>query len=310
MDGFLTPVSTTRRKDIPLFQEVSSTSASVSTRKPTVDTPTVSRGIPKSAEEALDILRHEPGYESLVDTLQLLNSGKFQHEAFHIARPSPTGAQIVHVLVTDIAPNYWTLLQEDAIGDPASRKKSAKGVFTSALCLFLDCVRSLPGINAVLLRLRALTQEAKSEKKDVKRPDLIANLRITLALLEAILEGTDCIRRLWASASVEADGPAKRRPLAQEYLSLFGSGRIISYAAEAGDLLSHASDKTRSEGTVWVLNGADYSSWLARNVTQWIMQDISPDDARLCSDLLARSLRLGYSGMSCSCVAFATLTAV
>jgi telomere length regulation protein len=247
---------------------------------------------PKSAEEALHILRNEPDYDSLVETLRLLRRGKFEQESFHITKPSPTGAQIVHVLVADIAPNYWTLFQEDALDNLENRKK------TSNLQLFLDCLRSLPGVNAVLLRLRALTQEAKSEKKDVKRPDLVSNLRITLALLEEILQGADCIRRIWASSNVEAQGPSQRRLLAQECLALLGGGRIVSYAAEADAILNLVTDKKRSEGTSRILDGAEYSSWLGQNVVEWISQDISADDSKLCSDLLARALRLGYAGKS------------
>lgn len=290
MDGLLTPVSTTRRKDTPLLQEISSVSSTI--KKATGSAADKAGVVPNSTKEVLEILRHEPGYESLIGALRALKHGRFEQEPFHIARPSPIGSQIVHVLVTDIAPNYWTLLQEDASHDVGNAKKgSAKG-----LQLFLDCLRNLPGINAVLLRLRALTQEAKSEKKDVKRPDLLANLKITLSLLEAILDGRDCIRRLWTSATVEADDPSKRRPLAQEFLALLGSGRVVAYAAEADDILKAATSEKSIESARWILDGAQYSMWLGRNISRWLSHDVPDDETKLCADLLARSLRLGYSG--------------
>lgn len=289
MDELLTPVSTTRRKDAPaLFQEVSSTPTAI--KKPVASAPVAAGTVPKSAEQALEILRHEPGYDELITTLRLLKQGRFQHETFNISSPSPMGAQIVHILVTDIAPNYWPLLQEDAGHQTGSGRK------TTDLQLFLDCVRSLPGINAVLLRLRALTQEAKSEKKDVKRPDLVAHIRITLDLLQAILEGTDCAQRLWKAATAEADSPAKRRPLSQEFLALLGSGRIVSYAAEADEILGLSGNKKQSDSAHWIAGGAKYSRWLGRNISRWASNDITPDDAKLRPDLLARSLRLGYAG--------------
>jgi telomere length regulation protein len=295
MDELLTPVSTTRRKDAsPLLQEVHSTSNAI--KKPSVSARATGEPVAKSAGEALEILRHEPGYESLVTTLHLLKLGRFEQEIFHIASPSAIGAQVIHTLVTDIAPNYWTLLQEDAGDQTGSGKNRAKKGSTTDLQLFLACISNVPGINAVLLRLRALTQEAKSEKKDVKRPDLVANLRITLNLLEAVLEGKDCVQRLWTAATVEADAPAKRRPLSQEFLALLGSGRVVSYAAEADEILRLAGDTKRSESARWVINGAEYSRWLGRNITTWAANDVSLDDAKLCSDLLARSLRLGYAG--------------
>lgn len=293
MDGLLTPVSTTRRKDAPLLQEVPSISSSI---KPAESAPDTARAVPKSPEEVLEILRHEPGYDSLIHTLRVLKHGRFEQKTFQISKPSPIGSQIVHILVTDIAPNYWTLLQEEALHDAENRTNGAKRGSTAGLQLFLGCVRSLTGINAVLLRLRALTQEAKSEKKDVKRPDLLADLRITLALLEALLEGTDCIQRLWISAIADAHSPVTRRPLAQEFIALLGSGRVISYAAEADDTVRLAADKKASANARWISDGAEYSRWLGRNLVRWLSQDVSPDDVKLCSDLLARSLRLGYSG--------------
>ncbi|KAB5580559.1 telomere length regulation protein-domain-containing protein [Coniochaeta sp. 2T2.1] len=290
MDGLLTPVSTTRRKDSPLLQEVFSDSASI--KKSTITGPAAPQHAPNSPEEALEILRQEPGYEALISTLRSLKDGRLEQGKFDLAKPSPIGSQIDHVLVTEIAPNYWTLLQEDSSG---SGKKGGKRNGPSDLQLFIDCVRSLPGINAVLLRLRALTQEAKSEQKDVKRPDLQANLRITLALLEAVLEGTDCIQGLWISATLDVQDQAKRRPLAQEFLSLLGSGRVVSYTAEAEDILRLGTDKKRSESATWLSDGAEYSRWLGRNITRWVSKDVSPDGAKVCSDLLGRSLRLGYA---------------
>ena len=296
MDGLLTPVSTTRRKDAPrpLLQEVPSTADA--SRHPS-ESATSPAGIPSSADEALEVLRNQPGYDSLITILRLVKEGGFERGKFDIANPSPIGAQIVHTLVTDIALNYWTLLREDDAGDQTASGKNRKirGSATG-LRLFLDCVRNLPGINAALLRLRALTREAQSEKKDVRRPDLVANLRITLDLLEAILEGTDRVHALWAAATREATNLAKRRPLAQEFLALLGSGRIVSYAAEAEDILKAIGDKRRGESASWIGDGAQYSTWLGRNIMKWATHDISSDDAKLCSDLLARSLRLGYAG--------------
>ena len=291
MDGLLTPVSTTRRNGAPLLQAVSSDSNSIN--KSTKTGSAASQPAPRSPEEALEILRQEPGYEALITTLRTLKSGLSGQKTFDLARPTPIGSQITHVLVTEIAPNYWTLLHEDS---PGRGKKGGKKDASSDLQLFIDCVRGLPGINAVLLRLRALTQEAKAEQRDVKRPDLQANLEITLALLNAVLEGTDCVQELWTSTTLDVKDEARRRPLAQEFLSLLGSGRIISSAAEAEDLLMLGTDKKRNESVSWLSDGAEYSRWLGRNLAYWVTKSFSSDDKKLCSGLLGRALRLGYSG--------------
>jgi telomere length regulation protein len=146
--------------------------------------------------------------------------------------------------------------------------------------------------------LRAITQEAKAGEKAVKRPDLVANLGITLALLEALLEGTGLIHSLWAAATTAPaeDGPAKRRALAQELAALFGSGRVVSYAGEALQVMKLAGVENKGGGSHWIADGAEYTRWFVQNITRWASCHTSRDDARLCSDLLARSMRLGYTG--------------
>lgn len=286
MDELLTPV-TVRRTGASFLQEVSSTT---SNEKSVQGTSTRKASAPVSAEEALEILRNEPAYDSLVAVLKWLGREKSQQGAFNVAKPSPIGSQIVQVLVTDIAPNYWSLFQEDA-SDGKTRKNAS-----SALQLFLDCVRSIPGINAALLRLRALTQEAKTEKKDVKRPDLVSNVKITLDLLEDILKSSDSIRRIWTESSVGSESPARRRPLEQEFVTLLGSGRVVSWAAEADEIVRAAMDIKRGDESRWITDGAGYSRWLGRNVASWVAYPAAPDDAKLCSQLLGKSLRLGYTG--------------
>lgn len=283
MDGFMTAVSTTYREkgEAPPVAELKST-APVQTEI-------------NSAEEALQVLRSEPDYSSLTRALSFLGRGISQKStSFNAAVPSPIAAQIAQVLATDIASNYWTLLKEDGLDEPPSkgRRKAASDQQT-----FLQCLRSIPGINAVLLRLRALTGEAKSEGKDVKRPDIAANLRITLDLLCALLDGHDSPSRIWASTATvtAARSSAQRRPLEHEFLALLGSGRVLSWAAEAQETLI-AVDPAAKADSFWVANGAEYCPWLTQSVCWWISHNGASDDARLCSELLAKALRLGYTG--------------
>jgi telomere length regulation protein len=269
-----------------LLEEVSST---ITDRKSVQPPPAQKASSPVSPEEALEILRNEPSYESLVAVVRWLTQEMSQQGAFNIGRPSPTGSQIVQVLVTDIAPNYWDILKEDASGGSSGKK-------STTLQLFLGCVRSIPGINAALLRLRALTQEAKAEKKDVKRPDLIMNLGITLDLLKEILNGADAVERIWKASSFGSESHTQRRPLEQEFVTLLGSGRLVSWAAEAAEVVRLTSHTKRGDGSAWISDGAEHSRWIGRNVAHWIACSPPPEDAKLCSQLLARSLRLGYTG--------------
>lgn len=277
----MTAVSTTyRERDTPPTVEAKPSTHQVRT---TVSSP----------EEALQVLREEPDYTSLTAVLRFLARGISRTStAFNIAVPSPIGAQIVQALVTDIASNYWTLLKEDSShgSRQESREKGASGLHA-----FLQCLRSITGANAVLLRLRFLTAEAKSEKKEVKRPDIAANLKITLELLCALLDGYDSPRQIWTSTARGDDSPTRRGLLTLEFLTLVGCGRVIAWAAEADEMLKDA-DTTVKSDSFWVTVGTEYSQWLARSICQWISRDGATEDSTICSQLLAETLRLGHTG--------------
>src|SRR5690606_36743634 len=139
--------------------------------------PAVSRsnrtGIP-SPEDALETLTAQPDYDTLVSSLSYLSKPELSGASFSIHTSSPLSAQITQVLVTEIAPNYWPLLREGSLDGPQSAGR------TTDLDLFLDCLRSLAGLNTILLRLRALVQEIKAGKGGPKRPDLVLNINLVL----------------------------------------------------------------------------------------------------------------------------------
>ncbi|KAK3939661.1 DNA replication checkpoint protein tel2 [Diplogelasinospora grovesii] len=281
MDGLLTPVSTTyRAKDkAPLLEEV----------KPLRKDSKPDNSL-NSPEDALEILRHEPGYQSLISVLQFLSRDQAgDGNAFNITKPSPLSAQLVQVLVSEIAPNYWTLLKEDS----TSNKKRRSG-----FDLLLACLRSITAINAVLTRLRALIQEAKSDGAGKGKSDVSLNLGILLDLLCALLPGDDCVQQIWSSTIAgHQENPAKLRPLSQELLATFGSGRIISVTAEAEELAKNRR-KADMDGNIdiWLADGSKYTQWLGRNIaTLQSSEPSSEHKTKFASGLFAKALRLGYS---------------
>jgi telomere length regulation protein len=252
-----------------------------------------------SPEEALDILKHEPDYDSLTAVLRYLFQGQSDTASFNIAKPSPLSSQIIQTLVADIAPNYWVLLKGDSQdGGEGRRKKSG-----TALDMLLRCLRNLTGINAVLVRLRTLIQEAKAEraqKAEAKRADIPLKLGIDLELLCALLDGDDCVKIAWTLSADSMESPARRRPLAQELLALLGSGRITSLAAEAEEIIRQRDKMNGSSQRLWVSEGAEYSLWMTRNVFHWVSQEPSENDSKLCSELLGKVLRMGHFGRPAS----------
>jgi telomere length regulation protein len=244
------------------------------------------RRTPASPEDALEILRHEPDYDSLTSVLRFLSRHEAAGSSFPtIKLPSPLSAQLVQVLVAEIVPNYWALLVEDV-----HQSKD------SGLKLLLYCISSVAGVNAILVRLRALIQEARSEAADkARRPDISLNLGILLDLLCRVLHGDGWLLGAWRAATSGSDGPARVRPRVQEIVATFGSGRIVSLAAEA-DEVAKANDPRKKDEGIWPADSLQYTEWLARNIVKLALSGETADETRLASDLFAKAMRLGHPG--------------
>ena len=241
------------------------------------------KGKGSTPEDALEVLKNQPGYEALLSVLVYLRRGTQGKHPFDIRTPSPQAAQLVHVLSTEIIPNYWTILTEDSGSSQ-----------TGDIETLLACLRSIPGINSLLTYLRTLLREAKADPKGLKQSHMAFNIRFILDALTRILEPEDATRRVWSPVNA-LDNPAHARPLRQEFIALLTNGRIISLSAEAEDLLRQTG-QTLDE--TWLADSNAYVDWLGRNVVEWIKEGVSDDDLKLCADIIARATRLAHSGMS------------
>ncbi|KAL2885450.1 telomere length regulation protein [Ceratocystis lukuohia] len=278
MENFLTAVSTTYNqkpdKEDSLFT-LSSSKPTTAPSRPQAHKDLASaaekHGAIRSLEDALETLKCQPEYYEVIAVLRYVNSSSKIHTHNAI------NSQICHVLVTEVAPNYWALLQEGSLeGQPS------KDVME-----FLLALQSLAGINALLSQLRALIQEAKAESQGPKRPDFALNFGVLLDILSALLKPDLFVSVLWKRIS-GVSNLTQRRILAQQLASTLGSGHIVQVTAEAESLAGR--DRSVSS---WVGGGKDYSLWLARNIVAWQKQNTA-EDAKICSDLLSRSMRLGY----------------
>jgi telomere length regulation protein len=235
-------------------------------------------------EDALEILKHEPDYDSLISALAFLS--RHQTHGFPFLKlPSPLSAQLIQVLVSEIVPNYWALLVEDV--------HQAKN---SGLKLLLYCLSSITGVNAILIRLRAFIQEAKSEAPTkAKRPDISLNLGILLDLLCRVLQGDGWLLEAYRVATLGQEGPARIRPRLQEIVTTLGGGRVVSLAAEAEEL-AKANNTNKKPDNIWPADSLQYTQWLGRNIVKMVLTDLTPDQGKFVSDLFAKALRLGHSG--------------
>ena len=139
MEGLLTQVSQSYRKPAEDEQLLRSSEPI----KPTIEPVLEFKG--SSPEEVLDVLKKQPGHDVLLSVLIYLRKGIQGKHSFDIRKPSPKAAQIVHVLSTEIIPNYWTVLSEGS----TDQKRSDVDIL-------LACFQSIPGINGLLTYLRAL----------------------------------------------------------------------------------------------------------------------------------------------------------
>lgn len=283
MDDLLTPVSTTylkpRKDSEPFLLEVKSTK-----RVQEVET---SRTI-SSADEALDTLKTQPDYDELVSILQFFNNDGPSSNGFSLQVPGPKSAAIVHVLVSEIALNYWTLLLEGSVS-----QTQAEGSKSEDAELFLQCLRSVTGLNSIIAQLRALIQESRDGGKDSKRPDISLNLTTLLHLLASILEGSTSVRTIWKLSVASSSNAAVNKVQSQQLISIFTNGRLVSVAAEAMTLLSR--EEVRPE-MQWVADGLKYSKWMGQNIAAWAKLFPTEEESKFCSDLFQRSISLGYSG--------------
>lgn len=292
MEGLLTPVSTSyadKREEAALVE----VKEAQNTSKPSSKASTPA--------EALEILKNEPDYENLVSTLELLGQDSSD---FSIAYPSPLAAQLIHVLVSDIIPNYWNLLYEGR--KPNSKRKSKNA---SRVELLLSCLRNVTGLNALLLSIKQFIQQSKESKKTVAGPNIQDHLTILLQVLTELLHGDDIVEHisntLWRYSTSLC---SVRKALWNEFTSIVGSGKILGLAAEAEDVIGELSKKIPERH--WIAKGNAYSGWLARNIIHWA-KDVPENYEqgwKRCGDLFCKAFRLGHSGKSLNSKYGVTLT--
>ncbi|KAF3016188.1 telomere binding protein [Neopestalotiopsis sp. 37M] len=237
-----------------------------------------------SSEEALETLKHQPSYDELISVLGYLRQGWQGNHVFNVHQPSPEAAQIIHILVTEIVPNYWEVIKESTVKEHKNPD----------LKLMLDCLLSVTGINAVAAFIRALIQQAKNDPKGVEQSNAIITLGSVLDLASHLLEPEDQLQTIWRNLSPSMENSARARAIRQEFISLVAGGKMVSLSAEAEILLREAETSKQS---FWVADSKLYVRWLGTNLKTWIRNEQTEDSLKLCAELLSKSLKLGHADM-------------
>ncbi|KAM0353605.1 hypothetical protein ACHAPU_001618 [Fusarium lateritium] len=285
MDDLLTPVSTTylkpRNEPEPLFTEVKTTSSLE--RPKEKETSVIS-----TADDAIDALKNQPDYDNLISVLQFLSSHRTASVGFSFSAPSPKNASIVHLLITEIAPNYWTLLLEGTVDGDAHHEAT----FPPDADLFLSCLRSLTGLNAVITQIRVLVQEARLGGEEERRTDLSLNIGILLSVLSAILGTDGAIPAIWNESTRAIANAALQRVQSQKLSSILTNGQIVSTSAEALEIIGR--DRVRDD-IQWLSDGLQYSTWIGDGIVSWAISSPGADGMAFSSDLFQKSLSLHHS---------------
>jgi telomere length regulation protein len=286
MEELLTPVSTSYRSSNHV---TTAEDHLTEVPKPVPQTSPRESIAVSSPETALQALQAEPDFDTLKSTLRYIVHGIPPSSAFRITLPSPTAAQLVNALVSDTVPNYWNILNEK--NDSGKRITFKNGAERK---LLLSCLRSVTGLNALLARLKALIQQSKEGKKGTTRPKSVEYLEIYIEVLEAILHGENAIKLLWSEIS---KGPVlTQKSLWRESVVLLAGSKILNTAAETASTINEVSEGIEKKR--WIADGQLYSHWLTSNIINGAETLLSAPDAswRPISELISKSLRLGYTG--------------
>ncbi|XWW97230.1 hypothetical protein V2A60_005212 [Cordyceps javanica] len=277
MDDFLTPVSTTYLKDLKGKDETEPVAHIQARQKESHATTVVA-----TLEGAVEILNNQPDYDSLISALKFLCDDCDSV----IGKPSPQTAAAVHFLVTEITPNYWTLLLEssEVSSDGSVSENSDAG-------LLLRSLSNVTGLNAVVAHINSLLVESRHRKKDVPSQDIHLHLQVFLDVTASLLRRPGVIRQIWAASVRELPDVALRKLQFQTLNSLLSSSRVLSVASEAANVVGI--NKLKVTGR-FIADGGEYVKWIAVNIASWARVASTDLEFRSCYDILQRAMSLGY----------------
>jgi telomere length regulation protein len=243
--------------------------------------------------QALEILRNEPDYEILISTLRfLVNDGS----DFSITSPGPVAAQLVHVLVSETVPTFWSIFQPPRNNNSKEPLGKSYPQSPKDLKLLLSCLRSVTGLNAILLSLKQYMQKSKEPTKAIGGFNIRDVLMSLLQLLSLLLEGKETIKVVSNSIWSVSAGSTGQKAIWNEFTGIVAGGKILGLSAEAEDIIGELSKDVKEK--FWISDGTLYCKWLASNISHWsISLELNNEpNWKSCGELLGKSFRLGYTG--------------
>ncbi|KAL8822260.1 MAG: hypothetical protein Q9191_006999, partial [Dirinaria sp. TL-2023a] len=234
-------------------------------------------------EDALRLLQSQPTLELLLKALDWLASSNDTATDFSIKISNPKAAQIIFVLIHDIIPHYWSIIEH-------SKDRSHVKVKLN----LVKCLRNVAGIAAIARRLQLLLKELPHQAKAGKsgHTEQITNL---LHLLDCVLRGDGFFLNIWYDLVQSSADRSKKILLWKELVSLLASGKILSLCGEADHVCNEASPSI--EQNIWLADGRDYAIWLGRNCASMIasLAEEVDEAAEYLAQIFSRALKIGYA---------------
>ncbi|KAL8995110.1 MAG: hypothetical protein Q9169_005093 [Polycauliona sp. 2 TL-2023] len=233
---------------------------------------------------ALEILRSRPKPTDLVQVTKWLHPRNSTENGFDIHGQTLQASQIIHTLVNDVLPDYWSLLNSD------ESKQNRR--IREAIVLIIS---NVSGITVLTSRLKTLIgrKEVPKENHTAGDSGQVESMASTLSVLESILKPKDIVYAIWSRLCTSSD-PPRGRLLWKELVGLLGGGRVLSTVSEADAILNKSSDRIRERS--WLSDGSKYCFWLGSNLHQLlVLPTVEKNDARkACVKMLERALTLGH----------------
>ncbi|KAK1068615.1 telomere binding protein [Friedmanniomyces endolithicus] len=269
----LSPIQTRKAKPVRDVEEGKATKAlpGAGTLLPTA---TVKDAV--SSEDALRILRSQPGTEILLATLRKLASPN-AFPAFQLAAPGTLQAQIVNSIVNHIVPAFWPILHEDE------------------KVLVVRCLRNITGMNALLAKLHTVSGSTITGD----RAEFAEQRDIFISVTNKVFSGNKFLPNLLADLNRAVTDKTRRNLAQKELISLLGSGKVISSIAQAEDAARDANQGGRQSASRLAV-GSEYNKWLGCNIATLfgsnhdLLIELYEESRAAGGQLLVRALSLGY----------------
>jgi telomere length regulation protein len=254
MADFLTAVSTRKVKPEPI-QEIQNLSVKDAV---TID----------SAESALEALKRQPDSDTFSSILKFLDGPKTS-----LITPEPVYASIAHQLVSDTLPNYWRVLEQRPGWAPDAN-------------VLPRILRNPTGIGHLITRLRSLITGSRQGNTS----ELIVDI---LSVLGRVFD-KDTSYLVWKDIQTFGKNDVQKKLMWREYLVQVGSGRLVSVAAEAEDVLKGNSLEREAS---WISDGNKFADFLAHSIVNMLQQGGKDADCMAAVvELCSKALGLGYTG--------------